>query len=216
MEYKPKYTHPVPRKRRKRNLAFLIFEVVLIIILLFVLCWVLAWINRPPPEPDKPSTPIHFITAKPRPSPEPTPKKVYPVPLDDDLQQWIIDQCGEDVDPALVLAIIAVETGGTWDSELIGDNGHSVGLMQIYADYHGDRMKRLGVFDLTDPYQNTAVGIDVLKELMQTGNPLSWVLMAYNGGAKYADGMESLGEVSRYAKSVLILKGIYDESIQGF
>lgn len=212
-----KYRHVVPVRRRRR-LAGGLFGLVVLMIALAVIALVLIFDRLPVPdvEPTPEHTvPMHIITMEPEETPEPGPVR-YPVPLEDELQDWIILQCGEDIDPALVLAVIAVETAGTWNPEAVGDNGNSIGLMQIFEGYHGDRMRKLGVFDLKDPYQNTAVGIDVLRELSAGGRDEAWVLMAYNGGTAYADGRLEMGDISAYARKVLLLKGIYDESIQGF
>lgn len=65
----------------------------------------------------------------------------------------------------LVVALIEKESGYKFDK--VGDDGHSIGYMQIYEEYHRDRMERLNVTDLTNPYQNVLVGIDYLSELIE-------------------------------------------------
>ena len=116
----------------------------------------------------------------------------YPVPLDHDLQAHIIRTCHNyEIDPALVMAVIQKES--TFDAAAIGDSGDSAGLMQVQERWHRERMERLGVSDLLDPYQNTLVGIDYLAELL-TKYPVSDALTAYNSG--------SPGE-SDYAAAVL-------------
>jgi len=195
-------------KRLAAQTAVLVVTAFLLLIVLVLL------LDRPPApvfEPDM-TAPVHIITMVPEPTTEPEPAR-YPVPLDDNLQDWIITQCGDDIDPALVLAVIAVETAGTWNPEAVGDNGNSIGLMQIYKRYHEARIEKLGVFDLTDPYQNTAVGIDILKELSAGGKDEAWLLMAYNGGAAYADGRWEMADISRYAKKVMMLEEIYHDSL---
>lgn len=142
----------------------------------------------------------------------------YPVPLDDELQRHICEKCrGTDIPAAVVMGMIAVETGGTFDASLVGDGGNSIGLMQIFEGYHTDRMRRLGVFDLEDPFQNVDVGIDVLEELSDyegRDRPIEWVLMAYNGGPGYADEHWDAGEVSIYAQRVISLSEEYLEAGQ--
>jgi hypothetical protein len=104
----------------------------------------------------------------------------YPVPLDDDLQRYIVKTCFEyEISPCLVFALIGAESG--YDAAAIGDNGKSFGLMQILASEHTDRCIRLGATNLLDPYQNVKVGIDFLAELMDTGNGLDWALRFYHG-----------------------------------
>lgn len=129
---------------------------------------------------------------------------MYDVPLDDDLQYYITDLCGQyNIDPALVYAIIERESD--FNSDLVADNGNSWGLMQVYSLVHMDRCIRLGAWNLLDPRQNIRVGVDYLAELMETGKPLEWVLMAYNGGASYADEMMEDGKISNYAVTVMDL-----------
>ena len=50
----------------------------------------------------------------------------------------------------LVIALIEKESGYRFDK--VGDDGHSIGYMQIYEECHRDRMERLNVTDLTNPY----------------------------------------------------------------
>ena len=109
----------------------------------------------------------------------------YPVPLGDELQRFIIGKCAEyDVSPAVVMAVIGTESN--YNVTAIGDHGNSFGLMQIYQSVHRDRMERLEVTNLLNPYQNVTVGIDFLSELMDRGNGIEWALSFYrgNGGAE--------------------------------
>ena len=116
----------------------------------------------------------------------------YPVPLDHDLQAHIIRTCDEyGVDSAVVVAMIERESG--FDANAIGDNGDSIGLMQIQPKWHQDRMDKHGVTDLLNPYQNVSVGIDYMAELLDR-YPLESALTAYNSG--------SPGE-SEYAKGIV-------------
>lgn len=52
----------------------------------------------------------------------------------------------------LVVALIEKESGYKFDK--VGDDGHSIGYMQIYEECHRDRMERLNVTDLTNPWEN--------------------------------------------------------------
>ena len=135
--------------------------------------------------------------------PEPTPEPWvrYPVPLDDELQKYIIQQCRDrGIEPSIVFAQISVESGCKADA--VGDEGNSVGLMQIYRSVHEARMERLGVVNLFDPYQNVAVGIDLMGELAASGKSMDWVLTAYNWGMGKADEFEAAGYVCNYAREV--------------
>ena len=84
------------------------------------------------------------------------------------------------VDYEMVFALIERESWCKWDAA--GDGGDSVGYMQIQERRHKDRMERLGVTDLTNPFGNVRVGVDYLAELYaKTGNWMD-TLAAYNYG----------------------------------
>lgn len=84
----------------------------------------------------------------------------------------------------LVVALIEKESGYKFDK--IGDDGHSIGYMQIYEECHRDRMERLNVTDLMNPYQNVLVGIDYLSELIERYGTIQDALAAYNYGEQGA------------------------------
>lgn len=126
----------------------------------------------------------------------------FDVPLDSALQLHIVHTCENyAIDPAIVFAMIERESQYTAD--VIGDNGRSFGLMQIQKRWHLERMERLGVTDLLDPYQNVVVGIDVLAELIDRDKGLYWAIMAYNGGPSYANRMMAADTLSDYACYVI-------------
>lgn len=109
----------------------------------------------------------------------------YDIPLEYNLQQFIFQSCIEkNINPELVFAIIERES--TYNPDLIGDNGNSIGLMQIQPRWHSDRMERLSCVDLLNPYENIAVGIDILSELFDKYTDENYVLMCYNGGESFA------------------------------
>lgn len=129
--------------------------------------------------------------------------ELWAVPLEAELQKHIANLCEEyHIIPELVLAVIEQES--QFNPEAIGDSGNSLGLMQIQPRWHSERMQRLGCDDLLDPYQNVIVGLDILAEKMAKGST-EWALMAYNGGNQYADALQARGEVSEYAKAVIML-----------
>lgn len=84
----------------------------------------------------------------------------------------------------LVVALIEKESGYKFDK--IGDDGHSIGYMQIYEECHRDRTERLNVTDLMNPYQNVLVGIDYLSELIERYGTIQDALAAYNYGEQGA------------------------------
>lgn len=128
--------------------------------------------------------------------------KTYPVPLDEELQLFIIRECEDyHVDPVIIFSMIEQES--SFRAEVIGDHGKSYGLMQIQPIWHSERMNKLGVTDLLNPYQNVTVGIDFLAELLDSGKGTAWALSAYNGGQAYADDLFENGTTSEYAVRVL-------------
>lgn len=84
----------------------------------------------------------------------------HPLPLDK--QVLLYGACLEmGVDYELALAVIAQETGYR---NLIGDDGESLGYMQVQEQWHRERMALLGVDDLLDPEGNFRVGCHFLRE----------------------------------------------------
>ena len=106
----------------------------------------------------------------------------YDVPLDYDLQVYIIQTCEElNIDAAVVMAMIFFES--SYQADAIGDGGDSLGLMQIQPEWQKERMERLDVTNLLHPYQNVTVGIDYLAELMDKHNGnTEMALIEYNAG----------------------------------
>lgn len=148
------------------------------------------------------STVEEAVETTPEPETTATVALYYDVPLDVDLQEHIFALCEiYDIDPAVVISVIARES--SFRPGVMGDGGESYGLMQIKKKWHKARMERLGVTDLLDPYQNVAVGIDLLAELLRYGGSLEWALMCYNGGYTYADNRLKSGKISDYAKGVI-------------
>lgn len=105
-----------------------------------------------------------------------TPKTILGV----DLEEHIEYECGKrGLDPFLVYSVIEVESD--FNKDCISDMGESVGLMQVQEKWHKDRMKKLGVTNLLDPYENTLVGIDLLDELIDKYG-IEGGLSVYNTG----------------------------------
>lgn len=121
-----------------------------------------------------------------------------------DIQEWIIDYCYErHISPYLVMAIIEVKSGCNAKAE--GDDGKSIGYMQIQPRWHKERMDKLGATDLKNPYDNIKVGVDFLVELFRKNDSLDWVLHAYNDGEDYADEMYMKEQISEFASTVMRL-----------
>lgn len=138
---------------------------------------------------------------KPTPTPEATPEPVLPVliydvPLDVELQLFIINECEKvNIDPAIVMAMAEKES--TFKADAIGDDGDSLGLLQVQPRWHQERMDKLGCSDLFDPYQNVTVALDFLAEQLDRYNgDMAKALVGYNQG-------HFKESVTAYAKSVL-------------
>lgn len=125
-------------------------------------------------------------------------KVTYPVPLDQDLQDYIVQTCLDyEISPCIVFAVIGVESGydATKKGDFLDGRYHSFGLMQIYAEKHTDRCIRLNTYNLLDARQNVLTGIDYLAELLSTGNTIDECLTFYNSGYWQEPGV--------YARTVL-------------
>lgn len=84
------------------------------------------------------------------------------------------------VDPNIVKAIIVEESGG--NPNAVGDNGESIGLMQIQPKHHKKRMEELGIVSLFDPQENVIVGCNILAELYDKYGNYEDALSVYNSG----------------------------------
>ena len=130
------------------------------------------------------------------------------VPLEAETQWAIFEQCGQDAELfCAVMAIATVESG--FDSQMVGDDGDSIGMMQINTRWHTGRMEALGVTDLTDPVQCAAVAIDYLLELegiLEAGPGDHRLYVGYNCGPSRAKRTSS----TAYSETVI---GIYRKYI---
>ena len=84
------------------------------------------------------------------------------------------------IQPEFLEAFIEAESSGIPTAS----NGSCHGLCQVYTAVHRDRMKRLGVSDIFDPYSNILVAADILTELFDTyGDDTAMIVMMYNGSS---------------------------------
>ena len=100
--------------------------------------------------------------------------------------------------PELLMAVIEKESSGKSNAT----NGGCVGLMQVSARWHKDRMLRLGATDLYCERDNILVAADYLSELFQKYKEPSLVLDIYNGNSKAMWNYEN-GVISDYAGYIL-------------
>ena len=159
-------------------------------------------------------------TATPEPTPEATTavKLLESVPLDAETQAAILELCGGDRDTfCAIMAIAWVES--RFDTDAVGDNGVSIGMMQVNTRWHTGRMEALGVTDLTDPVQCAAVALDYIRELSE-GYGFGWITdhslyMAYNmgpGNARIA--LDSGTASSGYSRAALTAYGDYAQEME--
>lgn len=101
--------------------------------------------------------------------------------------------------PELIMAMVEVESNYKPDAE----NGDCIGLMQVSSKWHADRMEKLGVTDLYDPYGNILVGVDFVAELAEEYEDIGLVLMLYNMHHDTAMELYERCELSNYAEKIL-------------
>ena len=127
----------------------------------------------------------------------------YDIPLELDIQRHIFDECQlHEVPYELAMAVMYVETGGTYKTDLRSKTNDS-GLFQV-NDVHKKWLKESGITDLYNPYQNSSAGIWILKDALSKGDNIHTSLMVYNmghGGAKklWKKGIYS----SKYSRKVV-------------
>lgn len=129
-------------------------------------------------------------------------ERVYAAETDFLYQDDVYQMCEEIADgriqPEFVQAVIEAES--TYNALAV--NGDCIGLMQINKKWHEDRMKRLQVTDLLDPYQNIEVGVDYLCELFDKFEDPYLVLMTYNMKQSTAQKNYNKMDYSQYAKDI--------------
>ena len=105
----------------------------------------------------------------------------YDIPLSDEFQAYVTEVCDSyGLDVRIVYGVMWQESRFTPDA--IGDHGQSFGMCQIKRKWHEDRIARLGVTDLLDPYQNVLVACDYLSELLGAYGDYRSALTAYRYG----------------------------------
>lgn len=133
------------------------------------------------------------------------PQKIHKEPSLDDHINNVSNKYG--MDPFLIKSIIKQESNFNPECYYNG----CYGLMQINKRWHIQRMKKLGVTDLNDPYGNILVGVDYLKELNTKHKDIRLTLMMYNMDHKSAMRLYKQGKLSKYAKEVLSRRDKYEK-----
>lgn len=144
--------------------------------------------------------------------------KPLDVPLDAETQWAIYRNCG--YDPGLFSLVMAIaDHESEFRPDLQGDNGQSIGMMQINTRWHTGRMEALGVTDLTDPIQCAAVAIDYLQELESRYGfeaESEALLIAYNCGPSGAKRLIEAGTTSTtYSQEVISVFHSYRAELEG-
>lgn len=116
-----------------------------------------------------------------------------------DWQEYIEQLCEDkDISPELVEALIERES--TWNPEAV--NGNCIGLMQVDKNIYKDL---IGSRNLTDPYDNIQIGVEILEELIHKYGEVAPALMFYNAGYSEKFGIVAYhdGAISDYADWIL-------------
>ena len=102
------------------------------------------------------------------------------IPLDYATQMLLYGACLEfEVPYELALAVIEQETNFR---NVTGDDGASVGFMQIQERWWSGLMEEIGASDLTDPEDNFRTGCAIIRKLMDKHGSVEDALTAYNRG----------------------------------
>lgn len=136
----------------------------------------------------------------------------YDCPLDNDLQDYIREQCEtKRVPMSLVVAMIEVES--SFQADVVSGTS-DYGLMQINEINHEWLSEEYGITDFLDPYQNVFCGITILSEHYDRFQDVDKALMAYNLGATGAKKLWDKGiyETS-YTRKINTAKEAYENEI---
>lgn len=103
------------------------------------------------------------------------------------------------ISPELLQAIAFYESSYNPNAQ----NGSCKGLMQVSEKWHWNRMERLDVNSLYDPYGNMLVAADYLYELFVEYEDVGMVLMTYNGDSSAHEYQMGNAKLSAYAEKIL-------------
>ena len=115
----------------------------------------------------------------------------YDVPLDADLQQYIVETCYQYGVPVEIIFAM-IERESNFDIYAVGIYGE-VGLMQIIPETGSYLKDQIGLTDLSDPRQNVQGGCWLLSLFLNKGYSLEDALICYNAGEGTAGGLFSQG-----------------------
>ena len=116
------------------------------------------------------------------------------IPLDERLQVEIYSLCKKyEIAYELILSVIKTESN--FQADVIGDNGNSIGLMQIQPKWWQGLADTYGL-NIYEPIDNVHLGILILnKALNDNGGDLDKALKQYNSGNPNYAGNEYIDKV---------------------
>lgn len=103
------------------------------------------------------------------------------IPLPNDFQKQVNIFCDEhDISFNIVMAVIRTESN--FQMNIVGDNGNSIGLMQIQPRWW-QSLANIHGLDIYEPIDNVHLGIIILTDLIKrNSNDLNKALKQYNSG----------------------------------
>ena len=133
--------------------------------------------------------------------------------LDENIQEFIYLLCeGYNIDYSFVLALIDQESSFTVNA--VSQTG-DYGLFQINEVNHEELKNKLGISDISDPYENTRAGMFILRKLFEKYEEPAKVLMAYNMGETGAKILWDKDVFSTtYTDKVLELQKKYEKELK--
>lgn len=86
-------------------------------------------------------------------------------------------------------------------------NGDCVGLMQVKASAHADKLKENGwtADDLNNPYINMYIAADYLADLFEQYEDVGEVILRYNGAKTALKEYKRSGKLNKYTEGVLTM-----------
>lgn len=134
------------------------------------------------------------------------------IDLDENIQEFIYLLCeGYNIDYSFVLALIDQESSFTINA--VSDTG-DYGLFQINEINFEELENKLGITDISDPYENTRAGMFILRKLFEKYEEPTKVLMAYNMGETGAKILWDKNVFSTsYTDKILTLQQEYERKL---
>lgn len=139
------------------------------------------------------------------------------IPLEEELQEFIWNECEErEVPVFLVYALIEQESG--FNPDAVGVDGKDIGLMQIREINHESLRDKVGYnLDFSNAFDNAKAGIYMISDLLKDndGNIVN-ALMCYNmgpTGAKraWSKGITETEYTNKITENMIKWESVYEE-----